>query len=548
MSESPDLTPVQVRSAPGIKRDGTVLEGEAYVDGEWVRFDRGLPRKIGGYRSINKYLQEVSRALTAYTQDKQTYVHSGSANLVERFTIDGLFNTSVITDRTPTADFTPDDMNLWQFDVAAKLSGGAYTNLLVAQVAPNLDCICNSAGGELFYGDLTGTNALVTIPLPTGGSATGGVVALHPYLFFFGNDGYIGWSVSGDPTDLTSAGSGAVTAASQKIVRGMALRGGPGNAPSGLFWSADALVRASFVGGSAIFQFDTISTQTSIMSPRSVIEYDGVFYWIGTDRFLMFNGVVREVPNDLNRDWFFSNINYAHRQKVFAIKVPRFGEIWWCFPFGSSEEPDYAVIYNVRLNVWYDTALPNSGRSAGIFPTVFRKPLMTGSLATVADTYYRVTEDEEPRITEDGNPRVTEESEDITYRLWIHEVGTDEIDGQDMNPIRSYFETSDISLPLNNPPVDRALSAVYIEPDFVQSGDMSVQVLGRQNARAPEVEGPLMTFPDEAPADDPSLQVVYLKEQRRQLRLRFESNVIGGDYQMGVPLLHVRPGDGTITG
>ena len=40
--------PVQttvLRSDPGIKRDGTKLEGNNYVDGQWVRFQRGLPRK-----------------------------------------------------------------------------------------------------------------------------------------------------------------------------------------------------------------------------------------------------------------------------------------------------------------------------------------------------------------------------------------------------------------------------------------------------------------------------------------------------------------------
>ena len=158
----------------------------------------------------------------------------------------------------------------------------------------------------------------------------------------------------------------------------MPLRGGPGNSPSGLFWSADSLIRGSYVGGTQVFQFDTISTQSSIMSAQSVIEYDGIFYWIGTDRFLMFNGVVREVENNLNLNFFFDNLNYSQRQKVFAYKVPRFGEIWWCFPFGDSTEPNHAIVYNVRENTWYDTALPNGGRGAGIFPAVFRKPLLSG--------------------------------------------------------------------------------------------------------------------------------------------------------------------------
>ena len=537
-----DEAVIPIKSLPGIKRDGTMLEGDAYVDGQWVRFQRGLPRKIGGYRAINKYLQGVSRALHEYTQDRLTYVHSGASDRIERLYIDGTGNTSIIVDRTPASGFTDNDDNLWQFDASAKLSGGLWTNLLMAQVAPNLDCICNSDGGELFYGDLLGTSPLVPLALPTGGSATGGIVSLHPYFFYFGNDGLIGWSIAGDPTDLSGSGSGLLSVASQKIVRGIQMRGGPGNSPSGLFWTADALVRASFVGGTPVFQFDTISTQTSILSPRSVIEYDGVFYWIGTDRFLMFNGVVREIPNDLNQNFFFDGLNAAYRQKVFAVKVPRFGEIWWCYPRGSSTEPDHAIIYNVRENTWYDTALPNGGRSAGMFPTVFRRPLMTGAVGVVNPVNYRITEADDTRITEEDEIRVTEDSEAVNYRMWIHEIGTDEIDGQSIQPVQSYFETADISLPVQKGD-NRALGVTMVEPDFVQSGDMTLQVRGRRNARSPEQDSELHTFPDTATT--PDQEVLFLKTQRRQLRFKFESNAIGGDYQMGTVLAHVRPGDGT---
>ena len=537
---------VQIGSQPGIKRDGTKLEGCAYVDGQWVRFQRSLPRKIGGYRSINKYLQNIARTLHEYTQDALTYIHAGSANRVERFYIDGNYNTSVIYDRTPTTLVTS-DANLWQFDVeTTAVTPGLQ---LVAQVAPNLNCICNSLGGQLFYGDLFGTGALTevtTFPsVPGGVSLTGGVVSLHPYTFVFGNDGFVMWSP--DCTDFTVSGAGYAYVTGQKIVRGMPLRGGPGNSPSGLFWSADSLIRASYIGGTAVFQFDTISAQSSILSAQSVIEYDGVFYWIGSDRFLSFNGVVQEIPNLLNFNFFFDNVNMAERQKVFAMKVPRYGEIWWCFPFGDSTEPNHAIIYNVREQVWYDTPLPNGGRSAGLFPAVFRRPLMAGNVPYFTADEDRITETGAYiRVTEDAtDTRVTEESGDPHYKFWVHEVGTDEIDGIYENPIQSFFETADISIPIQNGS-NRATQVLMIEPDFVQSGPMTVQVRGRANARSPEVNGDIMTIPETA--STPQEQVVFLKTQRRELRFRFESNCVGGDYQMGLVLAHIQPGDGTTLG
>ena len=586
---------VQIKSLPGIKRDGTKFEGDQYVDGQWVRFQRGLPRKIGGYRSINKYLQGLPRALHEYTLDLLTYIHAGSANKVERFYIDGGYNTSVITDRTPNT-LVESEANLWQFDVDTAAGAGLQ---ILAQVAPNLNCICNSDGGQLFYGDAFGTGALTEITnFPTPYSVTGGVVALHPYTVAFGNDGFVMWSVPGDPTDFTSSGAGNAYVTGQKIVRGMPLRGGPGNSPSGLLWSADSLIRMSYTGdATAAFQFDTISAQSSILSAQSPIEYDGVFYWIGTDRFLMFNGVVREIENNMNINFFFDNLNYSQRQKVFSFKVPRFGEIWWCFPKDDSLEPNHAVIFNVRENTWYDCALPNGGRGAGIFPAVFRKPLMSGVLPQNAIVFAAEVDDAGTGYTvgdvltlsggevtipaqltvetvDTGGEILTvsisnaglypvppENPVSVTggsgsdatftltfnnpYKFWVHEVGTDEVDGLNVNPIPSYFETADISLPVMSQ-TNRALQVLLMEPDFVQSGPLTVQAMGRANARAPEVNGEIKTIV-ETP-QTPQEQVIYFKEQRRELRFRFESNCIGGDYQMGLVLAHVQPGDGTVIG
>lgn len=507
-----ETSPTRILSDPGIKRDGTQLEGGGYSDALWCRFQRGLPRKIGGYQAVNKYLNSIPRALHDFTQDLTTYIHAGSDTAVSRFFIDSSGSASVITNRTPGA-LTINEDNLWQFDALFQ-AGGATR--LIAQVAPNLSDIANSLGGELYIGDVLGTAALTSVTIPVGGSATGGICVLHPYLFYFGNDGYTGWSVAGNPSDLASAGSGSANPATQKVVRGLPLRGGPGSSPSGIFWSLDAVFRASFVGGSAIFAFDTLATGTSIMSPNSVIEYNGVFYWLGVDSILSFNGVVREVPNLMNSNWFFDNINTDCLQKVFAFKVPRFGEIWWCAPLFGATEPSHALIYNVRENTWYDTELPNGGRSAGIFPSVYRRPLVSG----------------------------VELGSGTGYKLWVHEIGTDEVDGVTSQPIQSYFETGEIALPVLQGK-DAALRVVCVEPDFVQTGEMTMQILGRRNARAPENDGDIYIFNDVSTEKD--ALILHTKEQRRLLRFKFGSNAPGGHYEMGHILAHLGEGDGRAT-
>jgi hypothetical protein len=225
--------------------------------------------------------------------------------------------------------------------------------------------------------------------------------------------------------------------------------------------------------------------------------------------------------------------------------VPRFGEIWWCYPRGDATEPSHAVIFNVRENTWYDCELPNGGRSAGIFTSVFPKPLMTGVVPTISPEEVRVTEANDTRITQDDNVRVTQDSEIEQYKLWVHEVGTDEIDGLDLQPVFSFFETADLSMPVMSQE-NKALQVLMLEPDFVQSGDMTVQVVGRANARSPEIyseEHVIVETPQ-----TPQEQVIYFKTQRRELRFRFASNTIGGDYQMGLVLAHLQPGDGTVIG
>ena len=436
---------------PGIQRDGTVFDKMFYNDGRWVRFQRGRPRKVGGYREISNQLSGPSRGIWVNPQNGFNSIFSGYSDGLQRLVIDNNGIGGGVSDFT-LSNFTASPLNLWQFDGFYDVAGAGLASL-VAHPGQNLAQIDSTANTPVLIGDITGTSmsqigvftdvitsvgtATVTIaaanPLIGAGqtvtgtgvpanttvvsvstttvvlsnavtagtvtatfnndvSVSGGVVVLHPYVFVFGNNGLIRNCSAGNAQDWVSADANEVNVASGKIVQGLPVRGGS-NAPSGLFWSLDSLIRVSYIGGAGsppqYWRYDLISSQSSILSSQSVIEYDGIYYWCGVDRFLMYNGVVKEVPNNMNQNFFFDNLNYSQRQKVWATKVPRFGEIWWFYPRGDSTECNDVIIYNTRENTWYDAGTAvGARRSAGYFSQVFKYPVMAGWETSVAETVY----------------------------------------------------------------------------------------------------------------------------------------------------------------
>ena len=741
---------------PGIQRDGTLFDKEVYVDGQWVRFQRGRPRKMGGYRQITDSLAGPSRGIFVVPRSNFNNIYNGHADGLQVVPVDANGTGSGITDytfggavtavnaivggsgyvnatytavalsyvttgsgsgmsativvsggavtsvtvtgggfgysqyekltataaqlggtgagfsvqvQTITSAFVPSDENLWQFDTFTD-SSGSGNNLLLAHPSRDLSDIDNEANTPVLAGPINSTNlnpvgvftqtgattsgspnvtltasnlnigvnqvvtgpgipadtrvlsislaalvltknatataATATLTFDNEVSVSGGMVSLHPYVFVYGNDGLIRNCATGNLDDWVSAEANAVNMSTGKIVQGFPVRGGS-NAPSGLFWSLDSLIRVSFaptslgIGGTPNFsaptfwRYDIISSQSSMLSSQSVIEYDGIYYWVGVDRFLLYNGVVKEIPNSMNQNYFFDNLNYTQRQKVYATKVPRFGEIWWFYPRGNSEECNDCIIYNIRENLWYDagTAL-GARRSAGYFSQVFRFPvnggveidaeggLLNGSITNAGSGYTNATysyisltggsgSGATATITVTGGVVtsivINDRGEDYVVgdvlsatfgsgsnfqftvvttinfvSLWQHEIGTDEVKFTQSNAIEAYIETSDLGWVAGGPaqpsPVgeNRWLHLERLEPDFIQEGTMEMFVTGRPFAQSEDqTTGPY--------AFEPGTTKIDLREQRRELRLKFVSNVAGGDFQMGKVIVNADLGD-----
>lgn len=504
--------PFPWKFAPGIQRDGTSFASTAYGDGLWCRWERGLPRKMFGYSMLTDDLADIPRALNVSVIGDNTYIHVGESDLLEALTVDISGAPSALYDRTPVG-FVADDNNTWQFDTLYDSAG--TTTVIIAHAAPNLASVASSVARPYYFGDVTATSVLVEVSMS---DVSGGICVLQPYVFRYG-DSLLAWSDANLPATITGGDSGEARVAGLKIIKGFALRGN-GSGPAGLFWSLNSLIRASYVGGTAIFAFDTLSTDISVMSHTSICEYDGVYYWIGLDRMQAFNGVVREIPNNMNIDYFFRNLNFAQRGKIFVHKVPRFGEIWWCYPHGDSTECNRAIILNLREGgVWYDTDLPPDFRSCSDYAQVFRYPIM-GS-------------------TTDG-PLGSRNC------LWQHEIGLNYVYGSSSFAIRSGFTTSNLSLvPMGK---NNAVELSIVEWDAVQSGDLTITVNTQVNARAP-IEDPVspVTMPEDDGNLDSNEQVARFKVSGRNVTFTVESNTSGGDYQLGRVYCQISEGGERLT-
>lgn len=644
----------------GIQRDGTIFDKNYYTDGVWCRFQRGRPRKIGGYRQIIDNLAGPSRGIYVNPQQAFNNVFSGYSDGLQKLPINDVGIGSGLVDFT-LSNFTPNANNIWQFDIFTDTSGSGATYLL-SHPGQNLTLIDNDTNTPVLGGlvngttaaaigvftdtasttngnpvivlgatntligagqkvtgtgippntyvqsvsttnvtltnNATATNSGVTITFDNQVSVSGGVVVLHPYVFVYGNNGLIKNCSAGNFNDWVSADANEVNVATGKIVQGLPVRGGS-NAPSGLFWSLDSLVRVSYIGGTGtppqFWRYDIITSQSSIMSSQSVIEYDGIYYWCGIDRFLLYNGVVKEIPNNMNQNYFFDNLNYEQRQKVWVSKVPRFGEIWWFYPRGNATECNDAIIYNVRENTWYDAGQAlGSRRSAGYFSQVFHYPVNAGTTINASGALNAVT------ISHAGTGYTNGTYTDLTVTggtgsgakitavvsgnvvtsitvttrgtgytvgdictaavpggtgfdfyvssvmsyvsLWQHEIGVDAVSGSTTSAIESSFETNDLGWVSGGPsqpsPIgeNNWLRIERVEPDFIMSGVMQLYVTGRPYAQADDYTSSAYDF-------DSTTHKIDMREQRRELRLKFVSNIQGGNYQLGKVILSGDFGD-----
>jgi hypothetical protein len=495
--------------SPGVQRDGTTLDADNYIDGQWCRFvgPRGRPRKMGGYQKMFSHTGTIPTGIFVVPTSPTPNIYVGDANGVRYYPVDkisGLVDGAPV-DRTPFL-FNASPSNQWSFD--SMYDANSNSSIIIASAPKNLYSVEQEVDAPIYYGITESTAPLVE----TGFSSSGGFVMLHPILFIFGNDGYVEYTQPNNPTVSLNKARVAGT----KIIAGRSTRGGQ-NSPSGLLWSLDSLIRVSNVGVNDVeFSFDTVSSSCTLLSANAIIQYNSLFYWVGADNFYMYNGVVNIWPNSMSIEYFFRTLNFSQRQKVWLTKNKRYSEIWVHYPSGNSSECDRTLIYCSIYEVWYDSSIT---RGCGVYSQIFGTPIWADN-------------------TQDANNN---------YIVWQHEVDVDKVIDDVHTPIQSYFETNVMSWVYKGPAgqnaaIDRTVYLYRLEPDFVQTGDMNLIVKGRDYANTNVASSSSYVFNNNMSSPN-FTEKIDLREKRRLMTLRFESNTVGGDYYMGSCLLIPRIGD-----
>lgn len=509
---------VPLKVEPGIQMDGTDFGSANWTRGYWTRFNnRGTPQKIGGFKVITNLLPKIPRGITVVPVYPNFRAFLGFSDKLYYQDFDSNGNAvGGLVDRTPIG-LLDNPNREWDFDILYNRDGAGSIQI-IAHAPPNLQGIASPDETEVYYGDLNAVTPLVSIGAL---AVSGGVTVSGPFLFYFGNNGQISWSEENDPT--AEAGDDFITG--NKIIYGLPVRGGEA-APATLFWSLDCLIKATFSPdpdtGNPDFTFDSITCESSVLSSRGIIEYDSTYFWAATDRFLFYNGIVRELPNDMCLDYFFSNINMAQRQKVFVTKVTRWGEIWWFYPKIGSLECNAAVIYNIRLNKWYspdskgempeppDVPYRFVGRSCGEYEQTFAYPVWAANT---------------PR---DGA---------LTYDLYMQEFGVDIAKtGDPLVPIPALIVSNFISIPLTDN-VDKEILIYRMDLDLIQSNPMDIIFYKTGYPRSDEISDSYTFASDERKID--------FREQARNVRIGFLApmDMTGGNFQLGKIMLAIRVAD-----
>lgn len=268
-----------------------------------------------------------------------------------------------------------------------------------------------------------------------------------------------------------------------------------------------------YQGTPVVWGVQLLGDNISIYSQNSAVIASGKVYWMGVDKFYVYDGRVQTLRCDL-RNHIFSDINQSQNLQIFAGTSEGFNEVWWYYCSANSTTIDKYAIYNYAEDIWYYGSL---ARTAWLDSGLRDYP--------VAATY--------------------------SYNLVNHEQGVDDNETATTLPIAASISSSEFDIDdghnfgfiwrmlpditfrgsegSNTPQVTMTLAPMQNSGSGVNS---PASVGGVDNATVSRVAvATIEEFTGQ----------VYIRVRGRQLIFTCESNRIGTAWQLGAPRIDIKP-------
>jgi len=119
-----------------------------------------------------------------------------------------------------------------------------------------------------------------------------------------------------------------------------------------LVWTDSAIYSMQYIGPPVVWSSQLMGDNISILGQNAAAQASGVVYWMGVDKFYMYDGRLQTLSCDLRR-YIYQDINLGQNQQVFASTNEGFNEVWWFYCSANSLTVDRYVVYNYLEKVWY---------------------------------------------------------------------------------------------------------------------------------------------------------------------------------------------------
>lgn len=389
------------------------------------------------------------------------------------------------------------------------------------------DLIAGPAMGSLYLWDSTnGLTSRMTLLSAEGGASNVPtqhnlllVSDLSRFVFVFGcnvigtttyDPMLIRWSDQEDATNWTPAATNQ--AGDLRLSRGSEIKAVMQARQEVLVFTDLAVYSLQYLGAPDGWGAQLLGENISVASHRSVAYANGIAFWMGEDKFYVYDGTTKPLSCDLRR-YIFNDINKDQYDQVFAGSNEAYHEIWWFYCSTGVTTVDRYVVYNYLENIWY-------------YGTLDRTAWLDSA--------------------SDGYPAAATYSNNVV----LHEKGADDIEGDSAEPIESYILSSQFDIDDG----DRFAFIWRLLPDMAFDGsdaaNPSVNITlyplksSGSGYNNPLSEGGISTDEVIRSATVPVEQYtgqINLRVRGRQLSLKIESSDLGVKWQSGAQRIDMRP-------